>query len=163
GVGTKALAAVLAPAHPDVPALLARTRIVARGPKPLAALRELGVAGAVPVPSPNTWREVLEVVDGLGVAAGGLVAVHESGARRAGLVAGLGGRGFRVLSAPVYRWALPDDPALLRAAAATLAAGRADVLVLTSAVQVEHLFRVAPDPDALRAGVAQTVVASIGP
>jgi uroporphyrinogen-III synthase len=163
GVGTKALAAVLAPAHADLPALLARTRIVARGPKPLAALRELGVAGAVPVPSPNTWREVLGVVDGLGLAAGSLVAVQEYGTRPVALVDGLGARGFRALSVPVYRWALPDDPAPLRAAAATLAAGHAQVLVLTSAVQIEHLFRVAPDPHALRKGLARTVVASIGP
>src|SRR2546429_3714383 len=48
GVGTRALAAALADACPYLGALPARTRVVARGPKPLAALRELGVAGARP-------------------------------------------------------------------------------------------------------------------
>jgi len=122
GVGTRALAAALG-AGPRPGALLARTRIVARGPKPLAALRELGIAGAHPVPEPFTWRQVLEVVDGLGVPRGGLAAVQEYGAPVPGLVDGLVHRGLRVLSVPVYRWALPEDPRPLAAAAAALAGG----------------------------------------
>src|SRR2546426_1078291 len=118
GVGTRALAATLAETGPRLGALLPRTRIVARGPKPLAALRELGVAGAHPVPEPFTWRQVLEVVDGLGVPRGGLVAVQEYGAPVPGLVDALAERGLRVLSVPVYRWALPEDPRPLAAAAA---------------------------------------------
>jgi len=162
GVGTRALAAALG-AGPRPGALLARTRIVARGPKPLAALRELGIAGAHPVPEPFTWRQVLEVVDGLGVPRGGLAAVQEYGAPVPGLVDGLVHRGLRVLSVPVYRWALPEDPRPLAAAAAALARGAADVAVFTNAAQVEHLFRAAADPEALRRGVARAVVASVGP
>jgi len=64
---------------------------------------------------------------------------------------------------PVYRWALPDDIAPLLGAVATLARGAADVVVFTSAVQVEHLFRVADDAAAVRAGLRRAVVASIGP
>jgi len=163
GVGTRALAAALGETGPRPGALLARTRIVARGPKPLAALRELGIAGAHPVPEPFTWRQVLEVVDGLGVPQGGLVAVQEYGAPVPGLVDGLVHRGLRVLSVPVYRWALPEDPRPLAAAAAALARGAADVAVFTNAAQVEHLFRAAADPEALRRGVARAVVASVGP
>src|SRR5438132_1337590 len=48
GVGTRALAAAVAGACPDFPHLLARATLIARGPKPLAALRELGVGGAHP-------------------------------------------------------------------------------------------------------------------
>src|SRR6266566_3778870 len=159
GVGTRALAAALG-AGPRPGALLARTRIVARGPKPLAALRELGVAGAHPVPEPFTWRQVLEVVDGLGVPRGGLAAVQEYGAPVPGLVDGLVHRGLRVLSVPVYRWALPEDPRPLAAAAAALARGAADVAVFTNAAQVEHLFRAAADPEALRRGIAPDLEAS---
>src|SRR5881398_31626 len=140
GVGTRALAAALADACPYLGALLARTPIVARGPKPLAALRELGVAGAHPVPEPFTWRQVLEVVDGLGVPRGGLAAVQEYGAPVPGLVDGLV---LRVLSVPVYRWALPEDVRPLATAAAALACGEAEVAVFTNAAQVEHLFRAA--------------------
>jgi len=163
GVGTRALAAALAEACPRLGALLASTRIVARGPKPLAALRELGVAGAHPVPEPFTWRQALEVVDGLGVPRGGLAAVQEYGAPVPGLVDGLAQRGLRVLSVPVYRWALPEDPRPLAAAAAALVRGGGDVAVFTNSAQVEHLFRAAADPEALRRGLARAVVASVGP
>src|SRR2546426_6740270 len=163
GVGTRALAATLAETGPRLGALLPRTRIVARGPKPLAALRELGVAGAHPVPEPFTWRQVLEVVDGLGVPRGGLAAVQEYGAPVPGLVDGLVHRGLRVLSVPVYRWALPEDPRPLATAAAALACGEAEVAVFTNAAQVEHLFRAAAGPEAPRRGVARAVVASVGP
>src|SRR5439155_891601 len=80
GGGTGALARAVAEACPDLGALLARTGIVARGPRPLAALRELGVPGAHPVPEPFTWRQVLAVVDGLDLPRGGLAAVQEYGA-----------------------------------------------------------------------------------
>src|SRR5207247_6272317 len=118
--------AALADACPYLGALLARTRIVARGPKPLAALRELGVAGAHPVPEPFTWRQVLEVVDGLGVPRGGLAAVQEYGAPVPGLVDGLVRRGLRVLTVPGYRWALPQGARPPGAAAARLRRGEAD-------------------------------------
>src|SRR5262245_32787374 len=41
---------------------LERVRVVARGPKPLAVLRELNIAPWVLAPSPNTWRELLTAI-----------------------------------------------------------------------------------------------------
>jgi len=163
GVGTRALAAVVADACPDFARLLGRATLVARGPKPLAALRELGVTGAHPVPAPHTWREVLGVVDALDAARGRGVAVQEYGGPNPSLLDALRTRGARVLAVPVYRWALPDDTAPLRAAAAALVRGGVDVAVFTNGAQVEHLFRVADDAGALRAGFERTVVASVGP
>jgi uroporphyrinogen-III synthase len=129
----------------------------------MAALRELGVEGAVAVPTPNTWREVLATIDGLGLPAGGLVADQEYGGPPADLLAGLAARQHPVLAVSVYRWELPADTTALRAGVDAIAAGRADVAVFTSATQVEHAFRVASDADALRAGFRRTVVASVGP
>lgn len=163
GVGTRALAAAATPACPDFTTLLARVPIVARGPKPLAALRELQIDGAQPVPSPHTWREVLPVVDGLRLPPGSLVAVQEYGVAPQALTDALEERGLRVLRVPVYRWALPQDPTPLRNAAAGLVAGAFDAAVFTSAAQVEHLFQVTNDVDALRAALGRVVVASIGP
>src|SRR5882762_5477154 len=37
--------------------------IIARGPKPVAALKELGVPVTVAVPEPNTWRDLLRTLD----------------------------------------------------------------------------------------------------
>jgi len=163
GVGTRALAALAGDAQPRLLAALAHVPVVARGPKPLAALRELGVAGAWPVPAPHTWREVLTVLDGIRLPPGALVAVQEYGVPPAELVREIEARGLRVLRIPVYRWALPEDPGPLKSAAAGLVGGAFDVAVFTSAVQVEHLFAVASDAGAMGAALARIVVASIGP
>jgi uroporphyrinogen-III synthase len=162
GVGTRALAAVLAGATPAFTELLARVPIVARGPKPLAALRELGVPGARAVPPPFTWREALVVVDTLALRPGATVAVQEYGVPATGLTAALAERGLSALRVPVYRWAMPDDVGPLRAAVAALGRGALDVAVFTNSAQVEHLFRVG-DADALRAQLAHAVIASVGP
>ena len=39
------------------------TTVVARGPKPVRVLRELGVPITITVPEPNTWRELLLTLD----------------------------------------------------------------------------------------------------
>jgi uroporphyrinogen-III synthase len=163
GVGTRALAPQLAADAEGFRALVGETPILARGPKPLAALRELGVTGATPVPSPNTWRELLATLDGMRLPAGSLVAVQEYGAPPTALLHGLGERGFRVLSVGVYRWALPADTTALRAGLTALIAGAADVAVFTSATQIEHAFRLADDATRLRAAFRRVVVASVGP
>ena len=163
GVGTRALAAAVSDSWPDFARHLERATVIARGPKPLAALRELGVGGAHPVPAPHTWHEVLGVVDALGAVAGREVAVQEYGVPNPALLAALRSRGARVLPVPVYRWALPEDTSPLRAGAAAVVRGEADVAVFTNGAQVEHLFRVAADEAALRAGLGRTVVASVGP
>src|SRR5262245_9841458 len=163
GVGTRGLVKVWSDAGLAAPPLLARTRIVARGPKPVAALREIAIDDAIRVDTPHTWREVLATIDGLALAPGSTIAVLEYGAQPTALLDGLRARGHRVESVPVYRWALPRDVGPLRAAAVALGDGTAQVALFTSAVQVEHLFRVAPDPEALRRGVHRILVASIGP
>lgn len=163
GVGTKALAAQLGEAGHDPAALFARTRVVARGPKPLAALRELGLGSAIAVPVPNTWREVLATLDGLALPAGSLVAVQEYGAPPRELLDALRARGHRTLAVPVYRWELPADTAPLLAGIAALRAGRVDVAVFTSATQVEHAFRAAGEDAALDQALRNVIVASVGP
>ena len=44
-------------------AALSDVTTVARGPKPVAVLKELGLEPTVRVPEPNTWREVLATID----------------------------------------------------------------------------------------------------
>jgi uroporphyrinogen-III synthase len=66
----------------------------------------------------------------------------------------------------VYQWALPEDLAPLRAAIAALGRGEIDVVLFTTSVQVEHIFEVAAQMNAvesLRRGLALAVIASIGP
>jgi uroporphyrinogen-III synthase len=106
---------------------------------------------------------VLATLDSLGLPAGGLVAVQEYGGPPADLLAGLAARNHPVLPVSVYRWELPADTTALRAGVDAIANGEVAIAVFTSATQVEHAFRVAPDADALRAGFRRTVVASVGP
>src|SRR5437870_3688836 len=65
GVGARALLAVVETAHKreEYVAALKRLKVVARGPKPVAALGEIGVTPAITVPEPNTWRELLKALD----------------------------------------------------------------------------------------------------
>ena len=140
---------------------------IARGPKPAAVFRELGVPPTWIVPTPNTWRELLTLVDEQhGSLANQTVALQEYGESNPSLIAGLEARGARVVPLQVYRWDLPEDVGPLQQNAERLAKGCADVVLFTSAQQVAHLLQVADDQqigDRVRQGLRSTVVASIGP
>jgi len=169
GVGTRALLDVASTTHPREAfvAALAKTKVVARGPKPMAVLRELQVPAWVAVPEPNTWRELLAALDATAEPlAGRRVAVQEYGKSNPELLRGLEARGARVTRVPVYRWALPADVGPLRAAVTAIARGELDVALFTTSVQVAHLMEVAGSmgqADAVREGLRRMVVASIGP
>jgi uroporphyrinogen-III synthase len=167
GVGTRILVETLEKrgwARERLASALSSTATVVRGPKPRAALAELGLRPTVTVPEPNTWRELLAAVDAHGPVAGKRVAVQEYGAENPELTAGLADRGAEVLRVPIYRWALPADLEPLRQAIRLLVAGGVDVALFTSATQVEHLFQVAAsDVDALRVALANAAIGAIGP
>jgi uroporphyrinogen-III synthase len=167
GVGTRALVDAVAPVLPRdrFSALLGASTLVARGPKPVAALRELGLTATLVVPEPNTWRELLQAIDGLALA-GKRVAVQEYGISNPELLAGLRARGAEVTAVPVYRWALPEDLAPLHAAIERVGGGALDVALFTSATQVTHLVQVAEAlglRERLAPGFAAGIVGSIGP
>jgi uroporphyrinogen-III synthase len=172
GVGTRALIAVVEQvknSRDRFVSALGRTKIVARGPKPGAVLRELALTPWLTAPEPNTWREVLAVLDGAHQQfplSGKRVAVQEYGASNPDLIAGLETRGAHVTRVPVYQWALPEDLAPLEAAVRAIVAGDIDVALFTTATQVVHLLKVADSMamgDAVRRGLKTCVVASIGP
>jgi uroporphyrinogen-III synthase len=171
GVGTRALTRVAETVCPREQFVIAlqRVSVVARGPKPVAALKELGVPVTLAVPEPNTWRELLraldEKIDSLPLC-GRSVAVQEYGASNAELLAGLTERGARVTRVPVYEWALPEDTAPLRAAVAAIAHGEVDVALFTTSVQVIHLLKIAEEmklAEIVRRAFSRIVVGSIGP
>ena len=165
GVGTRLLNLVIEtrwPAGAFAEALRGIT-IVARGPKPMAVMREWGVPVAVMVPEPNTWREILAATAGR---AERRIAVQEYGRPSQELLDGLRARGADVTSVPVYQWALPEDLGPLQQAARRLAAGDINVLLVTSSAQVEHLLKVAAElglEEEVRRACGRVVMASIGP
>jgi uroporphyrinogen-III synthase len=165
GVGTRQLNRVLATRYPEnafADALRGLTLAV-RGPKPAAALRELGLAPTITAPEPNTWRELLQATEGR---TGKQVAVQEYGRSNPELLDGLRARGAEVTSVRVYQYGLPENLAPLREAAKRLAAGEFDVVLFTTAVQIEHLSRVAEEQGigtAVIEHLRKTIIASIGP
>ena len=174
GVGARALQAVVETAHQreDYLAALRRIPIVARGPKPVAVLRELGITPALTAPEPNTWRELLGAFDDAASSNGAVrlqgarVAVQEYGVTNPELLSGLTERGAKVTRVPVYQWALPDDLAPLRAAITAIAEGSVDVVLFTTTVQVIHLFQIAAEmklEERMLLGLQRALVASIGP
>lgn len=168
GVGTRALATAVEPVLPreQLAAALARARLIARGPKPASALRELGVKGFTAVPAPNTWREVLATLDAGEPIRGRRIAVQEHGLPNDALYAALEARGASVVRVPVYRYALPEDTRPLRDALARIAAGSIEIALFTSRAQVEHALLVASEEglaERVRRSLARGVVGSIGP
>lgn len=148
---------------------LKQVKVVARGPKPVAALAELGVPVSIAVPEPNTWREVLSSLDTRAnqlSLKGSCVAVQEYGATNPELLAGLQERGAIVTRVPVYEWALPADTGPLRDSVQAIVNGRIDIAFFTTSVQVQHLLRIASEmrsEEALRRAFGRIVVGSIGP
>jgi uroporphyrinogen-III synthase len=165
GVGTRALHKVLASRfQPErFPEALRKITVVARGPKPIAALRELEVPVTVAVPEPNTWHELLAAIQGRTEKR---IAVQEYGKSNAELLDALKARGAEVTAVRVYQWDLPTDVEPLREAARRIADGLADVVMFTTSIQVEHLFRMAAEQKlehAVHQALTHAVVASIGP
>jgi uroporphyrinogen-III synthase len=168
GVGTRALIETLATRWPKdaVVRALGRASIACRGPKPVAALKEIGLKPAVTAPEPNTWRDLVAALAPVELG-GKRIWVQEYGRPNEALVEALGARGADVHSAAVYAWQLPEDVGPLRRAVDALCDGAADAILFTSARQLDHLLEVAAQigrEPALRSALAQRVlVVSIGP
>jgi uroporphyrinogen-III synthase len=168
GVGTRVMLEVLLTRYnlEHMTSALARTTLLVRGPKPKVVLREFGLAPAIEVPEPNTWRDILDTLDREKPVDGLRIAVQEYGVTNAELIEGLQRRGAQVTRVPVYRWTLPDDPAPLQRVLDAILADRVDVLLVTNAVQIDHALQVLAQPsrqDRFRASSSKLMVASIGP
>lgn len=168
GVGARRLLDVLETRYSRAEffAALERCRVIVRGPKPAAVLREWKVRIDHLVPEPNTWRELLTLLDTEAPVRGLAVAVQEYGQPNAEFYRELAARGARVLPVPIYHWALPEDVGPLREAVRRTLAGEFDVLMFTSAQQLQHVLEIA-ETEGVReqwlAAAARCVIASIGP
>jgi uroporphyrinogen-III synthase len=169
GVGTRALVRAAEPlcGKERFLAGLSQVPVLARGPKPAGALKEFGVPISWNVPEPNTWREILAVLDGAGVPLRGRsVAVQEYGVPSRELLEGLKQRGADVMPVHVYDWALPEDIAPLQNAIRTVIEHGVDIVLFTAGVQIHHMMQVAEhmgSKDALISALHEVKIASIGP
>jgi uroporphyrinogen-III synthase len=170
GVGVRALLEIVETryARAEFLAALGKVKIVTRGSKPEAALRELKLRPVASAAEPSTWHELMVAIqnyfgDTLGTQR---VALQEYGASNPELLAELTERTASVLKVPVYQWALPHDLQPLRETVHGIAHASADVVLFTTAVQVIHLMLIAREMNQvaeLLAGLRSIVVVSVGP
>ena len=133
-------------------ALLALTLIV-RGPKPSAALREIGLVPNVQVPEPNTWRNFSTLMRDRPE---NRLALQEYGKSNTELIEGLHALGKRVTPVRIYGWDLPDDTGPLREAAAKLIARRFRRRAFHHRHAVVNLMKIAA-----REGIEQQVLEAL--
>jgi uroporphyrinogen-III synthase len=168
GVGTRTWVEILQTRYQleSIKTALARTTLVARGPKPVAVLKEFGLTPSITIPEPNTWKDIVRTLDQSGSLIEVRMAVQEYGVSNQDLLEALRQRGALVTRVPVYRWALPEDTGPLKNALREILSGSVQVMLVTNAAQLDHVMqlleqegKVAQFKEACR----KMVVASIGP
>ena len=149
----------------DFVAALGKLRKITRGPKPVRALREIGLASDLIAKQPTT-AGIIATLEGEALD-GRTVGVQLYGQEpNAPLVAFLEGRGARVDSVAPYVYASAAEDARVATLIRDMAAGRIDAIAFTSSPQVQRLAQVADKAGlaaALKDGLGRTKVAAIGP
>jgi uroporphyrinogen-III synthase len=145
-------------------AALGRVPILARGPKPILALRELGLSGARQATSPTT-EGVIASLKGENLA-GVVVGVTLYGHDNPTLEGYLRDAGAVVRTVLPYVFAPAADDDRVAELIDRLARGQVGVVAFTSSPQVDRLWEVAGKRgllEALGQGLAQSRVAAVGP
>lgn len=165
GVAVTFMMELLAPFidNDRIAAALRRATMCSRGPKPVGALRKLGVPVSIIIPEPNTWREV---VAGVAERNERRIAIQEYGKLNPEMTRALEALGAQVSSVSLYRWELPDDLEPLRRAAHRVARGEFEMVLFTSSIQLAHLLEIARRigiEQEVRAALRKAAIGSIGP
>jgi uroporphyrinogen-III synthase len=146
-------------------AALGRPRKFVRGPKPVRALREIGLDADViaPLPTSAGMIDALRASDLSGRRVG--VQLYPDGDHHL-LLDFLANAGAQADAIVPYAYASKADDAAALAIIEQMAAGEIDAIAFTSSPQVRRLFDVAAKAgrgEALRQGLGRTLVAAIGP
>lgn len=145
--------------------VLARARIIARGPKARGAIHAAGLETDW-VAESETSAGIRDVLLAEGVA-GQRIAVQHHGAGADELDLDLAAAGAEVTSLVVYRWGPPVDPDAVACGVDQAAAGDIDVVVFTSAPAASAWIEVADAAGVLpsivdRAASGRLLVAAVG-
>lgn len=143
---------------------LGRVRKITRGPKPVRALREIGLAADLQAAEPTT-DGVIATLAALNLG-GRTVGVQLYGDEpNAPLTTFLAAAGADVDPVAPYVYASNVDDERVAALIARIAAGAVDVIAFTSASQVRRLWDIARKRGleaSLRTGLVRVVVAAVG-
>jgi uroporphyrinogen-III synthase len=148
----------------DVIAALGRARIVTRGPKPVRALKEVGLGPTLVAEAPTTDG----VIAGLRGEPlhGQTVGVQLYSDANPPLVEFLQGAGATVATVQPYIYAPKADSDRVADLIHRMAQGTVDVIVFTSSPQVDRLYEVGTEhglADLLCQGLERARVAAVGP
>jgi uroporphyrinogen-III synthase len=151
--------------EPAVLVALAATRKITRGPKPVRALREIGLGADLPADEPTTEGVIaaLERLDLTGRRVGVQLYPGNANERLLKFLEGAGAEADPVLP---YVYASEVDDARVIAVIAEMAAGQIDAIAFTSAAQVRRfrdVARASGREAELQQGFKHTVVAAVGP
>jgi uroporphyrinogen-III synthase len=141
-----------------------RTRLVTRGPKPVAALKEVGLAPTLSVQPPTT-EGVIATLSGQDLH-GQTIGLTLYGVANAPLVQFLGKAGAMVRTVLSYIYAPAADADRVADLIGQMESGGVDAVLFTSSPQVERLYDVATErglEGALARGLAKARVAAVGP
>lgn len=127
----------------DLLDVLREATVVARGPKARKALGERDVEPDW-MPSSETSREIGEWL-GERIGDSDAVAVQLYGKPARVLLDAIADAGGRAIEVTPYRWDIPPDRGPAEDLCRAICAGDVDALVVTSAPQVENLFRLAEE------------------
>jgi len=165
GIYRLAAAAERGGRHAAFVAALTATRILTRGPKPVRALKSLGVEAQLAAAQPTT-DGIIATLDGLELDAR-RVAVQYYGAQANPVLAQyLEERNVDVDAVMPYVYASEADDKAVEQLIRSLAEGRVDAIAFTSKAQVERLHAVAKRVELenmLTGALRSTVVAAVGP
>ncbi len=143
---------------------LSHSAILTRGPKPIAALKELGLSPSLQAPAPTTDGLIAILADQ--ALAGKRVGVQLHGNDNPPLISAIEGAGATVNIVKPYRYAPASDGTQVIELIHAMSKGQVDLLAITSSPQVDRLFEVARENNLepeLRDGLGNTLVASVGP
>ena len=149
----------------DFVAALGRVRKITRGPKPVRALREIGLSPDLAAKVPTT-DGIIAAVEGEALR-GRLISVQIYGQEpNLKLVAFLEAQGAMIDLVAPYMYSSQADDHRVAALIRELGEGRIEAIAFTSSPQIQRLADVAEKTDlatTLRQGLARTKVAVIGP
>ncbi|HET6317439.1 MAG TPA: uroporphyrinogen-III synthase [Chloroflexota bacterium] len=123
---------------------LAEATVAVRGPKPTAALRQLGIRIDISAQPPHTSAELLAQLEPIELR-DKRVLVQLYGEPHPELSKALTARGADVIELAPYVWERPIDPAPVLRLLDALASRAVDALLITSQAQVDNLFRIAEE------------------
>lgn len=145
-------------------AALGKTKMITRGPKPVQALKQIGLAPYKIASTPTTDGVIAtlkqEPLTGVTV---GVQLYCETNAPLADYIASAGAA---VVSTLPYIYAPSADGARVADLIEKMANGQVDALVFTSSPQVDRLFEVATElkmEEALNKGLQRVKIAAVGP